>query len=125
MLIHHLVGSTVNESIQLGSKSLSEAYRVLKPGGKLVLIESCVPWWVYKVERLLFALAAPVIRKISRHPPTLQYTPEKMESIVKNLAHSVRVKRIPLGHWVVIYGFKLPAFLIPVCPYLFVVEKPA
>ncbi|HZL66869.1 MAG TPA: class I SAM-dependent methyltransferase [Candidatus Limnocylindrales bacterium] len=42
MLIHHLVGKTVDECKTNVSRAIAEAFRVLKPGGKLIILESCV-----------------------------------------------------------------------------------
>ena len=35
-------------------RAIAEAERVLEPGGRLIVAESCVPAWFYPVERALF-----------------------------------------------------------------------
>ena len=51
MLLHHLVGKTVDESLNNIRIAIREAIRVLRPGGKLIIIESCVPNWFYLFEK--------------------------------------------------------------------------
>ena len=120
MLVHHLVGRTLAESRALALTALSEAQRVVRPGGRIIVVESCVPTWVYFVERFLFALVAPIVRKFSSHPPTLQYTVHELEIMLRSLGSVSSIQRIEKGKWVIIYGFTLPALLVPVTPYIFV-----
>jgi hypothetical protein len=86
----------------------------LKPGGKLLLIESVVPRWFYAlVESPLYGLLARVWP--FSHPLTFQYT---REILVDELTASpVRIDEqalIPRGNFVLQYGLVVPAFLTPV-----------
>jgi SAM-dependent methyltransferase len=123
MLIHHLVGRTVEESLANVRLAVREAFRVLRPGGKLVIIESCVPAWFYAFERLVFPVASRVIELVSRHPATLQYPPSLLAGMIRREAASLEVLHIPKGRWVLQYGVKYPAVLTPVDPCRFVAVK--
>lgn len=125
MLLHHLVGKTVQESQENVRRALVEAYRVLKPGGKMVLVESCIPAWFYQMEKLVFRVTAPIINRLIEHPATLQYPPEDVARWMQEITGvAPETTKIPVGKWVLQFGFKVPSALTPVCPYLFVLRKP-
>jgi SAM-dependent methyltransferase len=123
MVIHHLIGSSVGESLTNAQRAIQEAFRVLAPGGKLVLVESCVPAWFYRFERMIFGPATKVIGRLLEHPPTLQFTPEIIAGIIEQCGANAELTPIPLGRWVLQYGFKFPSALTPVAPYRFVARK--
>lgn len=123
MLIHHLIGNSVSESWENAKRAIDEAFRVLEPGGKLIIIESCVPVWFYGFEKLAFPLATKLIGHFSNHPATLQFPPGRIEDFLRTYTGKVDVSRIPKGRWVLQYGIKYPSALTPVMPYRFVVRK--
>ena len=49
LLYHHLVGSRPADSIANIRRAIAEAERVLRPGGRLVVAESCVPALVLRL----------------------------------------------------------------------------
>lgn len=124
MLLHHLVGNTVAESLANARAAIAEAARVLQPGGRLVLIESCVPAWFFAFERMAFPPARRMINLVTTHPVTLQFTAETIATLVKSSFGQVEVTRIPKGRWVLQYGLKVPSVLTPAMPYRFVAVKP-
>jgi SAM-dependent methyltransferase len=125
MLIHHLVGKDVASSLNNVRRAISEAYRVLKPGGSLIILESCVASWFYKFETIVFPIAAPVIEFILPHPATLQYTPSMLSRILREeTGAEVEWTKVPVGKWVLQFGYKVPSALTPARPHRFVVRKP-
>jgi len=123
MLIHHLVGKTVSECRSNVSRAIAEAFRVLKPEGRLVIVESCVPAWFYAFEKLVFPLAAKLIPLCIAHPATLQFPPSVILELLKKHTSDVVLTPIPRGRWLLQYGFKFPAALTPAAPFRFVAKR--
>jgi len=124
MLIHHLVGKNASESLANVEQAIKEAVRVLRPGGKFVILESCVPAWFYAFEKFIFPLAARVIGATISHPATIQYPSTVLAALLKSYNTDVELTKIPKGNWVIQFGFKFPAILTPAQPYCFVFHKP-
>lgn len=123
MLIHHLVGQDVATTIKNVETAISEAHRVLKPGGKMIIVESCVPSWFYRFEKWVFPLAVKWVDKIMGHPATLQYPVPVLKNMLEKKFGKTQSIKVPLGRWVIIFGKKVPAFLTPVSPTIFIAEK--
>lgn len=124
MLIHHLIGKSVAESIRNVEVAIQEAYRVLRPGGKLIIAESCVPLWFFVFEKLVFKPTSWVIERSIKHPPALQYTESHiLEMITSAGFRKTGARRIPKGRFVLQYGVKVPSFITPVQPFIFVGVK--
>jgi SAM-dependent methyltransferase len=119
-LYHHLAGERAADSVANVRTALAEAERMLAPGGRLVIAESCVPEWFYAVERVLFrplrALAATPL--LGGHPATLQLPAALLEELVAERFELERSEQIPLGRWVTQFGRRWPTRLTPVTAYL-------
>jgi len=123
MLIHHLVGKTVTESLDNVHIAIREAFRVLTFGGKLIVVESCIPPWFFLVERFIFPVASRIINRLLRHPATLQYPSSLLLQMVMDTFHNGEVSSIPLGKWVLQFGVKFPSVFTPVTPYIVIAKK--
>jgi SAM-dependent methyltransferase len=125
MLLHHLVGKSVAQCISNLERCVSEAARVLKPGGKMVIVESCVPPWFFLLEKVAFRAAVSVISKTISHPPTFQFTERLVSDVVaKSGLIASGVTRIPKGRYVLQFGYRVPSWVTPVQPTLFSAHKP-
>jgi SAM-dependent methyltransferase len=124
MLLHHLFGETAAKSLQNVERALDEAVRVLRPGGKLIIVESCVPTWFYAFERAVFRSAAWVIHRTIAHPATLQYPAPLLAALMgARTRGDVGVTKIPVGKFLLQYGFRFPAALTPTRPYILTAAK--
>jgi SAM-dependent methyltransferase len=125
MLLHHLVGNSVAQCAANLERAIAEAFRVLRPGGKLVIVESCVPLWFFRLEKLIFPFAVSVINRFLFHPPAFQYTVDIISGVIcKLFGTNPTITAIPKDKYVLQFGFKVPARLTPVQPYLLTACKP-
>ena len=115
LLYHHLVGARADDSIANIRRAIAEAERVLRPGGKLVVAEPCVPRWFYGIERVLFrplkALAA--TRLLGGHPAVLQLPFDLLCELVSERLEIQRAYRVPTGRWTTQFGMRWPTALTP------------
>lgn len=119
MLLHHLVGERPEDLPQNARRALTEAHRVLAPGGRLVLVESCVPEWFARAEPALYR---PLARWAATrgHPPTYQLPPRAVADLVGAVfGRCERTERIPMGRWTVQMGRRWPVALTPARAWLF------
>lgn len=125
-LYHHLVGSKASVVVQNIGRAISEAERVLRPGGKLIVVEGCVPRWFYGFERVSF----PALLRLSRtrllggHPATMLLPFEDVVSLVSSRLNVERAEQLPAGRWTSHFGRRWPNALTPARQYLIVASKP-
>ena len=122
---HHLVGERPADMIENSRKAIAEAERAVKPGGKLIVAESCVPRWFYLVERLAYHPLKLLARTplLGGHPPTFQLTHPMLVELISERFRIERDYRIPLGRWITQFGRRWPTALTPVRAYIVVATK--
>jgi SAM-dependent methyltransferase len=125
-LYHHLVGNIARALMDNVSKAISEAKRVLRPGGKLIVVEGCVPRWFYSFERVAFPslVAVSRTRLLGGHPATMLLPFEDLVSLVDQWLNVERAEKIPIGRWISHFGRRWPNALTPVRQYVVVATKP-
>ncbi|MDR1520303.1 MAG: class I SAM-dependent methyltransferase [Planctomycetota bacterium] len=123
MLLHHLTGESVAANQACLDRALREAHRVLQVGGKCVVLESCLPNLVYRMEQTLYPLSKWLITRCLTHPPTFQYSLERLAGAMEALFGNCSVQLIPRGRWQIFLGAKLPSILLPTWPVLFESNK--
>lgn len=122
MLIHHLCGSSPEDSVRNLDALLAHCREHLNPNGKLIIIESTVPNWFYKIEKFLFRLLFPIW--FFPHPLVIQHTPAKLLEAAKHAGLSIsEYTTIPKGKWVLQFGLQFPTALTPVQPIKLVLNR--
>jgi SAM-dependent methyltransferase len=124
MLFHHLSGERHTAVADNAGRALDEAHRVLRPGGRLIVVESCVPRWFHRFEQMAYpALRAVAGMSFLKHPPVLQLPSAHVAGLIEARFGSVRTRRIPTGALLLQFGHRWPTALTPARPWCFVAEK--
>jgi SAM-dependent methyltransferase len=126
LLYHHLVGTRPDDLIQNVKRAVAEATRVLRPGGRLVIAESCVPRWFYRFERATFRPLVALARTplLGGHPAVLQLDFGLLQELVASRLRIERAYRIPIGRWTTQFGQRWPSALTPARAVIVVARKP-
>ena len=126
-LLHHLVGDRASDLVANARRAISEAIRVLEPGGRLIVAESCVPRWFFGMEQVLFLpLKWLAQTRAMSHPATLQPSSTVLRRLIDEQPVVVdRDEAIPVGRWMLQFGRRWPSALTPARPRIVVARKRA
>jgi SAM-dependent methyltransferase len=125
LLFHHLVGSRPDALLANVRRAIAEAERVLRPGGHLIIAESCVPPWFYRLEKVAFRVLVGLARTplLGGHPAVLQLPFEVLRGLVAEAFQIERAYRVPPGRWTTQFGRRWPMVLTPARAYVVVGRK--
>ena len=119
MLGHHLVGRTVEDCHSNLKRCFSEAYNILKSGVKFIVVESCLPFLFYQLEKIMYRPVNYFIKLLLNHPPVFQYSIQVISEILsKSGIQDVNSYKIQKGNYVLQIGIKFPSRLTPTQPYI-------
>jgi SAM-dependent methyltransferase len=114
-VFHHVTGRSAAQNMSNLRRCLAEMFRVLRPGGKAVIVESTVGPLFALIERLLYRVV--LFLKRGGHPVTFQYTPRQL--IRAGEACGFRLEEftyVPRGLFLLQLGYRWPSCLTPARP---------
>lgn len=120
--LHHVVGKNIDENYASLEKAIKKMIERTKKNGKLIILESTVPFWFEILEKLLYLPAKFFVPLLFKHPVTFQYTPETIYKILEKKSKKVLVKKIKHGKYQLMFGKKIPSILTPAKMRLFLAE---
>lgn len=123
-LIHHLAGATLKETHRRVRAAISECCRVLKPGGKLLVMESTVKPWFNGVEKALYPIME-LFFAICRFGYVYQFSPEGLCKLLSDMPglQMQSSEPVDVGPHVWIMGKKIPTKITPCGVTFFVLKK--
>jgi SAM-dependent methyltransferase len=114
MLLHHLAGGDWLTSWHNAQRAIDEAWRVLRPNGRLLIVESCVPWWFFQIEKPSFLILSKLAKSVLSHPITFQFPVELIADHLRKRSRHVTTQQIAKGKYVLQFGFKIPSIFTPI-----------
>jgi ubiquinone/menaquinone biosynthesis C-methylase UbiE len=118
-LLHHIVEKSKTLTDNSVLTSLKESNRVLKPNGKLIIIEMLVRPFIEQAENILYGINYKLLTLI-RRPMVRFYSEQKLHTMLKAAGFpKITTKQIHMGKYIDPFGalfpgvIKLPVFLYP------------
>src|SRR3972149_6117827 len=122
-LLHHLVGDRFIDIKKNICQCFNECFRVMKPGGKLIIHEPWIPSWFLFLEKAFYKPIKYLIGIFFKHPLAIQLTPETILNILAQKFKINNSLEIEKKGTLIHFGVKFPAVLSPVKAFLFVAKK--
>jgi SAM-dependent methyltransferase len=111
-VIHHIPGTSPREAVANIKKVMANCRRHLNHDGRIILIESTVPWWFYAFEKVVFK---PLLKLWNfPHPLVLQHTADRLLKSAHEVGlRSVDYAFLPKGKWLLQFGIRFPSAATP------------
>ncbi len=121
-VLHHVTGKSVAQNYANMKRCLAEMYRVLKPGGKAVILESTVGPLFCLFETIVYRPLLAIKR--GGHPVTFQFTPRQIIRAAEECGFEVaEFTYVPRGTFLLQLGYKWPSILTPAKPIKLVLMR--
>jgi SAM-dependent methyltransferase len=122
-VLHHVTGRSVRENFANMRQCVGEMFRVLKPGGKAVVVESTVGPLFNLFERVVYRPFLWIKR--GGHPVTFQYTARQLLAAAGEVGFELEeFTWIPRGRFLLQFGYIWPSALTPARPVKLVFRRP-
>lgn len=123
-VIHHLAGPTLRKTEQRVKAAIQECRRVLRPGGRLLVMESTVAPWFCSVERAFYPAMALFFR-LCRFGYVYQFSPATLQAVLA-CAEGLRLlssEKVDVGSRIWLMGHSVPTRLTPCGVCFYVLQK--
>lgn len=128
-VLHHIAGISANETLKDVRQVIRTSRRVLKPGGFLIIIETCAPRFAEVSERMLYPITSRLLRFL-RKPMIFLLSRKTLLRLLRDSGFSeVHHKKISFGkRFDVLNGLKpglvvIPGWMSPHRCYMLVGKK--
>ena len=122
-LIHHLALRDHRLTVSNVNQCLQEGTRVIRAGGKILIVESCVPDYLEKVERVLYPVTRQVLELVGQ-PMVFQFSVKTFSQLLAaQNVEGLQITPIPIGKQISQFGMKVPGCLSPCRIRLFMARK--
>lgn len=123
-VIHHLAGRTFYDSCVRVSRAVEECMRVLRPDGRLLIVESTVTGQFEQVERMLYP-GMQLFFRLCRFGRVYQFSPESLARLLRRIPGTrlTEQKKVEVGPYIWIMGKKIPTGATPCGVSFYVLEK--
>ena len=112
-VLHHLAGETINKTNKNVITALESCMRVLKPDGKLLIVESTVLPFFEQMERICYPLMQ-LFFKICNFGAVFQYSTPSLIKLIQYLDYNIVYSRaIALDKYTWIMKKKIPTIILP------------
>jgi SAM-dependent methyltransferase len=123
-VLHHVTGRTVRENFANMRQCVAEMCRVLRPGGKAVIVESTVGPLFNLFEKLVYRPFLWIKR--GGHPVTFQYTARQLLFAARDAGLELEeFSWIPRGAFLLQFGYLWPSILTPAAPVKLIFRRPS
>ncbi len=123
-LLHHLADNTLKKTLNNLKQGIRETNKVVKKGGKIIIVEGCVPPFFDYLQRILFPINKKLYKWIFSFPMVLQYSREKIVKELKKANFEIEsIEVIKDGNVLPIFGLNLPRKYIPLKHYCIIAKK--
>jgi ubiquinone/menaquinone biosynthesis C-methylase UbiE len=112
-LIHHLARRNHQRTVENVIQCMEESCRVLRRGGKLLVMESFVPPSIEFAEQVLYPLTRQMLQMFGQ-PMVFQFSVKSFCQI--NQSRPVdppTIRKVPIGKYISQFGLKVPGALSP------------
>lgn len=112
-VIHHLAGKDYITTKENVIKAVDECMRILKPDGKLLIVESVVELWFEKIERMFYKLLQ-LFFKLIKFDTVYQFSAASLLALIRSLnLKEESTQMIEIGKYMWLLKHKVPNKLTP------------
>jgi SAM-dependent methyltransferase len=112
-LMHHMIEDRAGDPVPMLRASLSEAHRVLRSGGEIMIIETFCSHFLFRAQGLLFPLTR-IVLSLIKHPFVRLLSRKKViELLIENGFEICEQTEIKKDRFMILLGVPVPTRWLP------------